>query len=160
MSRFSLLLVTLLFTGVCTYAQKPAGKTVALPKKLLLPQAYIGKSDFKGGPIKRDDLCTLLKQGITSRDSTGKTYKVAGFEFAYSERMIYEDSLGNLMPVNDYMSEYCPGDTLTAGIAGSIYYRIKPGDTLYINRVTVFKASGNGEDNKIMGAGIKCIITK
>ena len=150
----------LFFICAGAYAQKPVGKTAIMPKKLLVPQAYIGKSDFKGGPIKKDDLCSLLKQGITSKDSTGKQYKVAGFEFAYSERMIYEDSLGNLMPVNDYMSEYCPGDTLSAGIAGSIYYRIKPGDTLYINRVTVFKAGGNGEDNKIMGAGVKCIITK
>lgn len=126
-----------------------------------MPQAYLGNSDFKGGPIKRDMFCSLLRQGITSKDSTGNKYKVAGFEFAYFERMIYEDSLGNLMPVNDYMSEYCLGDTLSPGIAGSIYQRVKPGDTLYINRVSVIKSGhSSGEENRILGAGFKCFIIK
>lgn len=161
MSRASLLSIFFLFAGYCAHAQKPVAKTVApSARKLLVPQAYLGKSDFKGGPIKGDALCALLKQGVTSKDSTGKQYKVAGFEFAYIERMIYEDSLGNMMPVNDYMSEYCPGDTLSAGVAGSIYSRIKPGDTLFINRVTVFKGNNTDEENKIMGAGIKCFIVK
>lgn len=150
--------------GALAQQRTPAAKTAAAAKttghKLLMPQAYIGNSDYKGGPIKKDQLCNLLKQGITSRDSSGKKYKVSGFEFAYSERMVYEDSLGSLIWVNDYMSEYCPGDTLSHGIASSIYERIKVGDTLYINRVSVLKPTAGNEENKIAGLGLKCVIIK
>ncbi|GAA4460962.1 hypothetical protein GCM10023093_04720 [Nemorincola caseinilytica] len=101
----------------------------------------------------------MLQQGLTARDSTGNKYKVAGFELGYAERMIYEDSLGNLVTLMDRMSHYCLGDTLSAGVSSSIYERFKLGDTLYINRVTVLKPSG-ATTTEIAGKGMICILTK
>jgi hypothetical protein len=155
------LIFVFLIGGYSAYAQKPQTKVKAsAPKRILMPQAYLGNSDYKGGVIPKAELSKLLKQGLTSRDSLGNRYKVAGFEFAYSERMIYEDSLGTLFSTFDMLSEYCIGDTLSAGIAGSIYDRFKIGDTVYINRVKVIKPMGTGDGMEIAGRGMKCVIAK
>lgn len=163
-----LLSIAALVSGMNVSAQVHAEQnntSKSKPKKVLLPQAYLGKSDFKGGPIKREQLNDLLKQGITSRDSAGKQYKVAGFEFGYAERMLYEDSAGNLVVMVDYLTEYCPGTVLTPGIQASIYDRFKPGDTVYIERVSVVRPrqiEGNDEttDEVIAGKGMKIVITR
>ncbi len=85
-----------------------------------------------------------------------------GFEFGYAERMLYEDSLGSLMVVVDYLTEYCPGDTISGGISASIYDRIKVGDTMYFDRVSILKPVGNSDEegNVISGKGMKFFITK
>ena len=138
---------------------KPVAATTKTHKNVFIPQAYIGDADFKGGPIKKDELAALLKKGITARDSSGNRYKVAGFEFAYAEQMLYEDSLGNLLTMIDYNFEYCPGDTLSSAVASSVFSRFKAGDTLYINKVTVMKPiQGNNTD--IAAKGVKAILLK
>lgn len=163
MSRIaSVLIVLFSLVGHCVSAQqqpKPAAAKPAAPKKLLMPQAYLGTSDYKGGPIKKDELRDLLKQGLTSRDSVGNRYKVARFELGYAERMIYEDSLGSLVSLMDYMSENFFGDTLSSGISSSIFERFKAGDTLYINKVIVLKPSG-ANTTEIAGKGMKCVLMK
>jgi hypothetical protein len=133
----------------------------AKPKKIFMPQAYLGNSDYKGGIIPKELLGNLLKQGLTSRDSLGNKYKVVGFEFVYAERMLYEDSVGNLMVNVDYLSEYCTGDTLSAGITNNIYERMKSGDSAFFNKIEVLKTKpGEAGGTVIMGKGMKFAITK
>jgi len=146
-------------SGVAGQGKTAKDKPVA-KKKLLIPQAYLGNGDFKGGPIAKDQLAHLLRQGLSCRDSLGHSYKITGFELAYSERMLYEDSVGNPMWVNDYLSEYCLGDTLSAGVSATIYERFKAGDTLYINNVKVIRTSASNEQTEIAGLGMKCIVEK
>lgn len=167
-----LLLTFLLGAGLQTHAQtKPKAKqdTAKANKidvsKVLMPQAYIGDFEQAGGTIKREQISALLKKGLTSKDKSGNKYKVTSFVFSYAERMLYEDSLSNLMIVTDRMSEYCPGDTLTAAVAGSIYDRIKPGDTIYIERVNVQKYASNTDTKntvglEMAGKGLKFAIIK
>lgn len=168
MSRIVSVLLSVLLLVVCQNAgaqqrkatTAKASATNVTQKKLFLPQAYLGNSDYKGGAIKRDELSKLLRQGLTSRDSLGNRYKVTGFEFSYAERMLYEDSISNVMVLVDYMTEYCPGDTLTGGISSSIYDRIKAGDTVYFERISVLRDNSNTGGDVIAGKGMKFVITK
>lgn len=151
------LLVTSILTGAATHAQVKSN--IADKKKVFLPQAYLGNSDYYSGTIKKDVLSNLLKQGLTSKDAAGNKYKVTGFEFAYSERALYEDSVGNLQVLVDYMFEYCPGDTLSSGISSVIYDRFKAGDTVFFNRIHVLKPNAASGDI-VSGKGMKFVITK
>ncbi len=144
---------------VASAQRKPVAPKPVVHKKVFMPQAYIGDSDFKGGPIKKDELASLLKKGITARDSAGNRYKVTGFEFAYAEQMLYEDSLANLLTMFDYNYEYCPGDTLSAAVSSSVFSRFKSGDTLYINKVIVAKPIEGG-NTEIAAKGIKAVLLK
>jgi hypothetical protein len=151
--------------GVPAHAQTKHSKakpTKGAPRKIYMPQAYLGTSELKGGAVPREQLAEMLRQGVTAHDSTGKQFQVAGFEFNYAERMLYEDSTGNLMVVVDYLSEYCPGNKLSEGISASIYDRLKPGDTVYIERVSLIRPGGGtaAEDDEFSGKGLKFGITK
>ena len=86
-------------------------------------KAYLGRSDLNGGPISKQAFDSYLKQGLTARDSMGVAYRVDGFTFSYSERNLYEDSVGNLMILTDYLSEFCSGDTVSPAVANNIYYK-------------------------------------
>ena len=129
-------------------------------KPAFMPPVFLGRSDYKGGPIKNATFNALLKQGLTCHDSLGNKYRVIGFDFGYNERKIYEDSVGNLIAVMDFSSEHCKGDTLSAelsttrntiiadhldgdpdasDVSKSIYERTKPGDTVYFDHIMVAK---------------------
>jgi len=135
-------------------------------KNILLPTVYLGRSEYHGGPIKKEEFDRLLKQGLTSHDSSGNKYKVVAFDFNYGERQLYEDSIGNLKVMVDLVYEHCPGDTITSNVSASIYDRTKAGDTVYIDRVTVVKYLSNKSnktqpDSAAIGArGMKCVIVK
>ncbi len=163
-----LLLVVLVAFGLNLWAQQKAGAKADGKGKstsnILLPTVYLGKSDYSGGNIRKDDFDRLLKQGLTSRDSAGNKYKVMSFDFNYVERELYEDSIGNLKIMADVYFEYCPGDTISGNIAASIYDRVKAGDTIYVDRVKVAKylnKSMKATDTLVIGAkGMKFVITK
>lgn len=144
------------------YAQKtPQPAALPKPHKVFIPQTYLGDSELKGGAIKKDDFARLVRKGIYARDSAGNRYKVKGFEFIYGERQLYEDSIGNMMVMFDYLSEYCPGDTLSVGVSGSIYEKLKVGDTAYFNQVEVLRPRpGEETGNVVIGRGMKFAITK
>lgn len=125
-----------------------------------MPQAYLGNSDYKGGLIKREEFARLLKDGIKARDSAGNKYAVTGFEFIYGERQMYEDSAGRPMVMFDYLSEYCPGDTLSRGIRASLFERLKAGDTAYFDRVQVLRTKPGEAGTVIMGKGMKFALTR
>ncbi len=155
------LLVLALLAAAHTGAQQARGKAkesngaAKKPAKVFLPQAYIGNSEYSGGPIKRDVLRDLLLQGISARDSAGNKYKVVSFEFGYAERVLYEDSASNPLVVVDMMTEFCLGDTMSPGVASAVKYRIKPGDTVYISRVSVQR-----HDQEAASRGMKFIVTR
>ncbi len=150
------LIVLLILVGLKLLAQQKApGKA-----KVFIPPVYLGHSDLKGGPIQKDQFNSLLKQGISCHDSAGNKYRVVSFDFGYSERRLYEDSVGNLVKMMDYSAEFCMGDTIgkdltttrapavkdpfygdqdSSDVSKSIYDRVKPGDTVYFYHVTVAK---------------------
>jgi len=139
-----LLLVTALAIGLNLWGQQAKGKTdskttAAKGTKLLIPTVFLGNSDLSGGAIKKDRFDQLLQQGLTSRDSMGNKYRVMGFQFSYAERSFYEDSVGNPISTIDYAYEYCPGDTISTGVAAVIYDRSKAGDTIYFDRISLIR---------------------
>ena len=99
--------------------------------------AYLGRSSMSDGLIPKRTFDSLLKQGLTAKDSLGNLYKVSGFTFGYGERNLYEDSIGNMMVLTDYLTEYCPGDTISLAMSRNIFYKTKPGDTAYFDNIKV-----------------------
>jgi len=142
-------ILVFVFTTLNLSAQKEN-----LPK-LLFP--YLGNSNYSEGFIPKRAFDSLLKQRITARDSNGNSYKVTGFTFSYGERNLYEDSIGNLMMLTDYFSEYCVGDTITPAIRYMLNdNRTKAGDTAYIESIKVILSEGRTLRTK----GMKFILTK
>ena len=151
------LIILLTLIGLKLLAQQTAaGKK----SRVFIPPVYLGHSDLKGGPIKKDQFNSLLKQGISCHDSAGNNYRIVSFDFGYSERRLYEDSVGNNVTMMDYSAEFCMGDTIgtdisttrapavkdpffgdqdSSDISKSIYDRVKPGDTVYFYHVVVAK---------------------
>jgi hypothetical protein len=148
-------------------------------KRIFKPMVYLGQSQVSGGPIKKEEFNTLLKQGLTSRDSLGDKYKIVSFDFIYGERTLYEDSVGNLKVLVDFNTSYCPGDTITYDMARTIhaeqsktgeespgiYDRIKPGDTIYFDHIRVERLAKNSvislsDTIPIAGKGMKFWIVK
>ncbi len=134
-------------------------------KVVIVPHAYLGHSDFEGGKIKKQKFDSLMKQGISSRDTLGKEYKIIGFTFNYAEKNIYEDVNANLVVMVDYSLEYCKGDTLANTVSNSLYSRTKPGDTIYLDHIMVVKHIGEtteyqADSAAILAKNLVCIITK
>lgn len=123
-----------------TWAQKVKSqvKAVAADKTTTpVAKTFLGSSGLQGGPITKANFDRYLKQGLTARDSAGSTFEVKEFMFSYAERNLYEDSVGKLMILTDFLSEFCPGDTVTTAVANNIYYKTKPGDTAYFDHIKV-----------------------
>jgi hypothetical protein len=102
-------------------------------------KAYLGRSDMNDGFISKKVFDSLLKQGLTARDSSGNPYKVDIFTFGFAAHNLYEDSVGNPIIMTDYFSEVCIGDTVSRAIAVNVYeYNMtKPGDTAYFDNIKV-----------------------
>lgn len=125
--------------------RKTDSKPVAVQeeKETYHVMGYLGNSDYHSGNISKHVFDSLLSKGITCRDSSGRTYPVYGFMFGYKERNLYEDSVGNLMVLTDYLSEYCPGDSLSQGLRENILFqRTKRGDTAYLDNIKVSLPNG------------------
>ncbi len=136
---------------------------VSKPVRNLVPMVTLGPGNYMGGNIKKRVFDSLAHFPLSSKDSLGNVYRVIGFDFTFGERNLYEDSVANLMVVTDYLHEYCPGDTLSAGIAATLFGRTKPGDTVYIEKVKVVRKAGDvfmPDSTAILGRSLKCIITK
>jgi hypothetical protein len=76
--------------------------------------------------------------------------------FSYGERNLYEDSLGNLIVLTDYLSEWCAGDTVSPAISNNIFYKTKPGDTAYIDQIRVLLPTGK----EAAAMGLRFVLTK
>lgn len=150
-SKISLVLVAL---SICysLWAQVPDGKTKdkkEKPKVIYTP-VFLGHSNLSGGNITKRIFDSLLRQGVTSRDSAGRTYRIEGFAFSYGERNLYEDSVGKLMILTDYLTEYCFGDTLGTFLLNNITERSKAGDTVYFDQFSLISPEGRPANGKFM----------
>ncbi len=96
---------------------------------------YIGNSDIDTGVITKQVFDSLLKEGFTSKDSTGRVFNVKSFMFTYCERNLYEDSIGNPMILTDYLSEFCFDSKLKDYQLEALLSRSKWGDTLIIEKI-------------------------
>ncbi|MBN9484098.1 MAG: hypothetical protein J0H46_12135 [Bacteroidetes bacterium] len=134
---------------------KAEDKSKMKPKAKPIP-TYLGNSDLSSGMISKELFDSLLMQGVTSKDSAGRPYKVANFLFTYGERNLYEDSIGNPMILVDYLSEFCNGDTLTTFLKKNVPERSKAGDTVIFDQITVVSPEGKGASGKFM----KFVLTK
>jgi hypothetical protein len=105
--------------------------------------SYLGRSSYYNGTISKRVFDSLLRQGVTARDSFGNNFKVDGFTFSYAERNLYEDSVGNLITLTDFISEFCSGDTLSRGLSLNIYEKTKPGDTAYFDNIKIISPGSN-----------------
>ncbi len=124
--------------------------------KIITP--YLGHSNLNGGLVSKMVFDSLIKQGITARDSSGISYPVAEFTFGYGERNIYEDANGKLVVMTDYLSEYCAGDTLSIPFKNFIFRdnRTKHGDTVYVDKIKVRMPNG-----RTLGAkSMRFVLTK
>lgn len=153
--------ISLIGVGLCLcaslWAQVPDGKKTdgKTPDKKELPKikytpVYLGHSNLDGGNVTKRVFDSLLKQGVTSRDSAGRNFKVTGFAFSYAERNLYEDSVGTLMILTDYLTEYCFGDTLSSFLLQNITDRSKSGDTVYFDQLSLISPEGTGANGKYM----------
>lgn len=125
------------------------------PKPKPIP-TYLGKSDKSGGPIPEALFDKLVLEGLTAKDSAGRDFKVTAFVINYGERNLYEDSVGNMMVLTDYLAESCSGDTLSTFLKANITERSKPGDTVYFEQVLVKAPEGFAA----FGKSMKFVITK
>jgi hypothetical protein len=128
---------------------KPKPKVKSIP-------VYLGKSDLYNGTISKHLFDSLVLQGITSKDSTGKVYTVTQFGFTYAERNLYEDSVGNPIIVADYLADICFGDTLNALLKANIPERSKAGDTVFFDGIILKSPEGYNARGKAM----KFVLTK
>lgn len=157
---FKILLGTVLFFFVVSLWAQPKArydsgngddkaKDTTKPKKKKLP-VFLGNSNISGGDISKHVFDSLLKQGLTAKDTAGFISKVTGFMFTYAELKLYEDEVGKLIWLMDYQSEYCEGDTINKNIASSIYDRTKVGDTVYFDQALVLDPRGGSYEGKPM----------
>ncbi len=161
MKKTILLLLAVISLVAVVYEQSSAQQVIAtfdkdprkdsVNKKVVTYPVLLGSSDLSGGVISKQLFDSLLHQGLRPQDPEAR---VAGFLFNYMERNIYEDSVGNIIPVTDLLMEYCPGDTLTTAISSSIYYRTKRGDTAYFDDIRVVWPDGK----EGRGKGLKFIL--
>jgi len=120
-------------------------------KKRKLYPVVLGYSELSGGGIGKTTFDSLMRQGLKAGDSA----RVSGFVFNYMERNIYEDSIGNIIPVTDLFTEYCPGDTLAPTISNSIYLRTKRGDTAFFDNIKLIRSADGRE---VPGRSMKFVI--
>jgi hypothetical protein len=177
-----LLLILAVIAGGGLFAQQKADskQTQHGALKIYEPNVYLGKSEFRDGPIQKNAFINLMKQGLTAHGTHGDLYTVVGFDFSYAEQKLYEDSTGNIVMMIDLSSEYCRGDTLSSDIAYArnmlksvyltdssdipkgLYDRVKPGDTLYFDHIRLADAKKNqlSDTATIAGKGMKFYIVK
>ena len=180
-ARISLLML-LLSTANVYAQQKSAGnkkqpekpKAVASAPKTITIPVFLGNSEQRGGAIQRESFNNLLRQGLTSHDDANNKYKILGFDLGYAERGLYEDSVGNIIPVVDFASVHCNGEKIPAymeatgqvtksgEVSMSLYERVKPGDTLYFERIRVVKYLTPTEADTVsmIGKSMKFYITR
>lgn len=133
--------------------QSKEGKAKPKPKPI---PVYLGQSNYSSGSIDKKTFDSLFRQGLTSRDSAGRIFKVKEFSFTYGERNLYEDSVGKPMIVTDYLAEYCFGDTVNSFLKVNIPERSKPGDTVYFDQILVTAPEGYTAHGK----SVKLVIVK
>jgi hypothetical protein len=149
-----LLIVIGLCLTVSLWAQSSKTKEEQEKEKNKFPgyAVFLGNSGISGGTLAlpKRVFDSLIKQGLTAKDSMGNPFKFYGFVFTYGERNLYEDSVGNLLVLTDNLMEYCQGNTLSENIASSLFQRTKRGDTAYIDEITLLDTKGRSRKGRPM----------
>lgn len=131
-------------------------KTNVKTSKAPMVFACLGKRCQRDGQISKASFDSLLKEGISAKDSFGKNYTVDGFSFSYGERNLYEDSIGKLIILTDFLTEFCIGDTITPSVRNNIFFKTKAGDTAYFDQIKIVLPDGH----KQMVKSLRYILTK
>jgi hypothetical protein len=152
--RLSILALAIGLLATVSYAQrKPAAKPTkpAVPVKKALPEEVVSYGSWQAsGTISKSDFLRELSRPLKTNGT------VDGFTFMYGERSMYEDSAGNPLPVTDYLTQYCSGDTLPAIIRSTLRERCKPGDTAFFSEIKIYRQDGTAA----MGKPLKLTISK
>lgn len=139
--------IALLFAAsVALYAQNGSKDKPA--KKVTVPEMAVrwGKADTAASQsMSVRDFRKLMNDRIVPLEGG---WQVKGFDFIYIEKRVYEDSAGNPLVINEYMSEFCPGDTISTGIRTLMPERVKSGDTAYISGIRLQQPNGKIANGK------------
>jgi len=122
-------------------------------KVAVLVPVTLGNSTVKDSVMSPEEFNRRVKEGLKISDSRFSGAVMEGFDFTYMERNIYEDSVGNYIPVLDVLTERCLGDTLTPIAISAMSYRAKHGDTALFNNIRMKLPDGRvgiGREFKIV----------
>ena len=116
---------------------------------------YLGQSNIDKGVLTKPAFDSLLRQGLTSKDSNGRAFDVKSFMMTFCERNIYEDAEGNLMPMTDYLSEYSFDSKLQPHQQRYVLEHRKKGDTIIFEHIKLqaadsTKAGAHGKPFRIV----------
>lgn len=132
-----------------------ASKAAAATSKptAVLVSVTLGNSTVNDSVMTPEEFNRRVKEGLKVADPRFAGAAMEGFDFTYMERNIYEDSVGNFIPVVDVLTERCPGDTLTPVAISAMSYRAKHGDTALFNNIRMRLPDGRlgiGREFKIV----------
>jgi hypothetical protein len=153
MKRLKIVVILAALCVTTVWAQTKETKKVVKPKPI---PVYLGSTNKSDGKISKKEFDDAIKQGLISRDSTGRAYRVDGFLLTYAERNLYEDSVGNPLILTDFLSEVCYGDSLNTFLKNNITERSKQGDTVYFDQISVISPEGQN----LKGKSMRFVLTK
>lgn len=128
-------------------------KTPAKPKHKPAP-VFLGNSEQQGGLIAKSVFDSLVRQGLTAKDSAGNLITVTEFRIYYKERNLYEDSAGNYYTDYEVLTDFAKGNKLNSYVA--IQDRTKNGDTAIFDDILVM----HPDSVVVQGIGMKFVIGK
>lgn len=126
-------------------------------KKPVPVPVYIGHSNIDSGFISKPLFDSLIKQGFTARDSSGRTYDIKSFMFTFCERVLYEDSVGNPMILTDYLSEFSFDNQLKQYQLNAVLERAKWGDTIILEQIKL--EAKDSTKKEAFGKAVRLIIS-
>jgi hypothetical protein len=138
----------LLYAGTPASAQKKPVKSTntsarsevapaPLKRRHSLVSVYLGNSDWSGGKIPKRSFDSLMRMGLTAKDSAGVPGRVEEFRIYYKERNLYEDSVGNMYVNVDILTDFSKGNKLNSYMGSSLLDRTKRGDTAIFDDIMV-----------------------
>lgn len=157
---FVLCLATIAFHSNSFAQQKHTQKkttqsktTTTSSKVAVILNVTLGNTSIGDSVMTPEEFNRRVAEGMRVKNPEFPDAKVNGFDFTYLERNIYEDSVGNFIPVVDVLTERCPGDTFTHVAINAMKYRAKAGDTAVFNNMQLLLPGGRtafGREFKII----------
>ncbi len=122
-------------------------------------QGFLGDKITQSGKLPVEQFKAFMNQPVYVKDSTGKEFRAYDYTFTYAERGLFQDSLGSPIVVTDYFSTTCPGGQMSQDWIQLFGDRVKPGDTAFIDQITVIDSSGK-KPTIFVAAPLKIVLTK
>lgn len=136
-----------------TNAAGTASASTPMKRRHSLVTVFLGNSDLSGGRIAKRSFDSLMRMGLTAKDSAGIPGSVEEFRIYYKERNLYEDSVGNMYVNVDILTDFSKGNKLNSYMGSSLLDRTKRGDTaIFDDIMVVFPDStrARGKDMKFI----------